>query len=66
MKLNYFCVFSGLQRLSMASGYEDNTWFGAVSLFKTLRKLYTPETQYFLKESKDMVEEHIILKIIIL
>lgn len=31
----------------MASGFEDNTWFGAVSLFKTFRKLYTPETEDF-------------------
>lgn len=46
----------------MASGYEDNTWFGAVSLFKPLRKLYTPETEDFLKSSKGMVKEHVILK----
>lgn len=31
----------------MDSGCEGNTWFGAVSLFKTLRKLYMPETEEF-------------------
>lgn len=33
----------------MASDYEDNTWFWAVSLFKTLRKLHMPETEDFFK-----------------
>lgn len=46
----------------MASGYEDTTWFGAVSLFKTWRKLHTPKTEDFLKESKNIVKEHVILK----
>lgn len=45
-----------------ASGYEDNTWFWSISLFKTLRKLYIPEREDFLKYSKHVVKEHVILK----
>lgn len=49
-----------------ALGYEDNTWFWSISLFKTLRKLYIPEREDFLKYSKHVVKEHVILKKIIL
>lgn len=55
-------MFGGLWRMPMASGYEDNTWFWSISLFKTLRKLDIPETEDSLKYSKPVVKEHVILK----